>query len=213
MVGIRILVVLAALVFCTQLVSAEWQGKDCAVDEAIGLSDPNNVYSCKPEETCCTKNLVPACCSSKPMDQVISEQIVLWGTLLGVIFGLGLFIWFCRSDQSLLDAETPCLQKFCPCFGYKRRGDDGHLHIDSDPAQFGSSASLQSKSTVLLTETDQDNDAALIEDNAANLEAVLEPDDEPIPPPEATDQPQETADPESSETPAENPETPEESPA
>ena len=21
----------------------------------LGLSDPNNVYSCKPEETCCTK--------------------------------------------------------------------------------------------------------------------------------------------------------------
>ena len=45
----------------------------------------------------------------------------------GIILVLGLFIWFCRSDQSLLDAETPCLPKFCPCLGYKKRGDDGHL--------------------------------------------------------------------------------------
>jgi hypothetical protein len=89
--------------------------------------------------------LKPACCAEKPMDEAVQEQITLWGTLLGnhgqqaqpyrspgIILVLGLFIWFCRSDQSLLDAETPCLQKFCPCAGYKRRGDDGHLSDRSD---------------------------------------------------------------------------------
>ena len=74
---------------------------------------------------------------------------------LGLILVLGLFIWFCRSDQSLLDGETPCLQKFCPCCGFKRRGDDGHLHDKSDG--FGSSVSLQSsKSTVIMVEDEDD---------------------------------------------------------
>ena len=31
------------------------QGKDCPVDEEIGLDDPNNVFSCLPSEECCTK--------------------------------------------------------------------------------------------------------------------------------------------------------------
>ena len=60
-----------------------WPGKDCPVDKAIGLDDPNNVFSCKVEETCCTKNLKPACCAEKPMDEAIQEQVALWGTLLG----------------------------------------------------------------------------------------------------------------------------------
>ena len=46
-----------------------------------------------------------------------------------IILALGLLVWFCRSDASLLDGETPCLQKFCSCCGYKKRGDDGHLHL------------------------------------------------------------------------------------
>ena len=60
-----------------------WPGKDCPVDKDIGLDDPNNVFSCKVEEECCTKNLLPACCAEKPMDDAIQEQITLWGTLLG----------------------------------------------------------------------------------------------------------------------------------
>merc|ERR1719384_709452 len=107
----------------------------------------------------------PACCAVKPTDQAMQEQITLWGTLLSIILVLGLFIWFCRSDQSLLDAETPCLLKFCPCAGYKRRGDDGHL---SDTTPLGSQTSLQSsKSTVLV----------IPDDDEADLEAVLEPEE------------------------------------
>jgi len=174
---IRFYLYCTALLFCTGLCTAAWKGLDCPVDIAIGLEDPNNVYSCYPNQTCCTKNLVPACCESKPMDQVLNEQLTLWGTLLGTIILLGLFIWFCRSDQSLLDAETPCLQKFCSCCTkYKKRGDDGHLHINSgeEDGSFGSSASLQSKSTVLLM---HEEDGQEVEDNAANLEAVLEPEE------------------------------------
>merc|ERR1712241_430410 len=83
--------------------------------------------------------------------------------------------WFCRSDQSLLDGETPCLHKFCGCLGYKKRGDDGHLHDKADG--WGSEVSLQSsKSTVLLI-PDEDEEGVLVEDDAANLEAVLEPEE------------------------------------
>ena len=72
-----------------------WPGKDCPVDKDIGLDDPNNVFSCKVEETCCTKNLQPACCAEKPMDEAIQEQVALWGTLLGIIMEniVVVFIW------------------------------------------------------------------------------------------------------------------------
>ena len=132
-----------------------WPGKDCPVDPAIGLDDPNNVFSCKPDEECCTKNLKPACCAAMPTDMMVQDQIELWVPLAVIITILGLFVWFCRSDQSLLDAETPCLQKFCCCLGYKKRGDDGHLHIISE--DLGSSTSLKSqKSAVVTIEDDEE---------------------------------------------------------
>ena len=72
----------------------------------IGLDDPNNVYSCKPEEECCTKNLKPACCAAMPTDMMIQDQIELWVPLAVIITLLGLFVWFCRSDQSLLEGTN-----------------------------------------------------------------------------------------------------------
>merc|ERR1719468_419322 len=136
-------------------------------------------FSCKPDEEGCTKNLKPACCAAMPTDMMVQDQIELWVPLAVIITILGLFVWFCRSDQSLLDAETPCLQKFCCCLGYKKRGDDGHLHIISE--DLGSSTSLKSQKSAVVTIED-DEEAVAVEDNAANLEAVLEPegeDDEP----------------------------------
>ena len=50
----------------------------------VGLDDPNNVFSCKPDEECCTKNLEPACCASMPTDMMIEDQITLWVTLAGL---------------------------------------------------------------------------------------------------------------------------------
>jgi len=151
-----------------------WPGKDCPVDPDIGLDDPNNVYSCKPEEECCTKELKPACCAAMPTDMMIEDQVSLLVPLALIILVLGLFVWFCRSDASLLDGETPCLQKFCGCCGYKKRGDDGHLRLNSH--EFGSSVSLKSsKSTVV---TFEDDEGIVVEDNAANLEAVLDPQDD-----------------------------------
>merc|ERR1712072_1673991 len=130
--------------------------------------------SCKPEEECCTKDLKPACCAAMPTDMMIEDQVNLWVPLAVIILVLGLFVWFCRSDASLLDGETPCLQKFCSCCGYKKRGDDGHLRLNSH--EFGSSVSLKSsKSTVV---TFEDDEGIVVEDNAANLEAVLDPQDD-----------------------------------
>merc|ERR1712045_877227 len=176
-----------------------WPGKDCPVDPAIGLDDPNNVFSCKPEEECCTKNLKPACCAAMPTDMMIQDQIELWVPLAVIITLLGLFVWFCRSDQSLLDAETPCLQKFCCCLGYKKRGDDGHLHIISE--DLGSSTSLKSEKSAIVSIED-DAEVVAVEDNAANLEAVLEPEAEEELSEENIDNPEEVTDeaPEEAET-------------
>ena len=41
--------------------------KDCPVDEAGDLEDPNNLFTCKVSEECCTVDLKPACCASKEM--------------------------------------------------------------------------------------------------------------------------------------------------
>ena len=41
--------------------------KDCPVDPALGTEDPNNLYECKIEESCCTDQLKPACCAQKDM--------------------------------------------------------------------------------------------------------------------------------------------------
>ena len=51
---------------------------------SVGLDDPNNVFSCKPDEECCTKNLEPACCASMPTDMMIEDQITLWVPLAGL---------------------------------------------------------------------------------------------------------------------------------
>ena len=37
--------------------------KDCPVNKSEGIDDPNNVFTCKKWEKCCTYNLDPACCA------------------------------------------------------------------------------------------------------------------------------------------------------
>lgn len=49
------------------------------------------------------------------------DQALLWCPLLAVILFLGLFIWWCRSDDSCCDVERPFLYRFgCK----KRRPED-----------------------------------------------------------------------------------------
>ena len=39
--------------------------KDCPVVEKLGTDDPNNIFTCKKSEECCTVNLKPACCANQ----------------------------------------------------------------------------------------------------------------------------------------------------
>ena len=40
---------------------------DCPKVISEGIEDPNNVFTCLKNETCCTVDLQPACCAQKPM--------------------------------------------------------------------------------------------------------------------------------------------------
>ena len=43
---------------------------DCPVN-GTDTEDPNNVYTCKTGEECCTLDLLPACCGTKPMSEAM----------------------------------------------------------------------------------------------------------------------------------------------
>ena len=44
---------------------------DCPVDEALGIDDPNNVFTCKNTETCCTVDTKPACCAEQDISVAV----------------------------------------------------------------------------------------------------------------------------------------------
>ena len=43
---------------------------DCPVN-GTDIEDPNNVYTCKTGEDCCTLDLLPACCGQKEMSEAM----------------------------------------------------------------------------------------------------------------------------------------------
>ena len=49
------------------------------------------------------------------------QQLKLWIPLLGMIFMLSVFIWFCRTDEACCDVEKPCLYRF-GCKKKKKKG-------------------------------------------------------------------------------------------
>ena len=49
-----------------------------------------------------------------------SDQVALWLPLLAIILALGIFIWWCRSDEACCDVEKPLLYR-CGC---KKRKDE-----------------------------------------------------------------------------------------
>merc|ERR1711879_148157 len=148
--------------------------KDCPVVEELGIDDPNNVFTCKKAEECCTVNLEPACCAQQDMSVAINQQLSLWGPLLGVIFLLALFIWWCRTDEACCDVEKPCLYRF----GCKKYPKDDQ----SEPDPRGSQASLRSaKSSVTVLNPDEvsaENEVKDTEETANDLEEKLEPEAE-----------------------------------
>merc|ERR1739848_929729 len=120
--------------------------KDCPVDEALGTDDPNNVFTCKKAEECCTVDLLPACCAEQDIGIAIEQQLKLWIPLLGMIFMLSVFIWFCRTDEACCDVEKPCLYRF-GCKKYPPNQDAQGDQNDSDLQ--GSQLSLQSGMTTV----------------------------------------------------------------
>ena len=43
---------------------------DCPVN-GTDIEDPNNVFTCKKEEECCTKDLLPACCGTEDTAEAV----------------------------------------------------------------------------------------------------------------------------------------------
>merc|ERR1712179_313978 len=122
---------------------------DCPVN-GTDTEDPNNVYTCKTGEDCCTLDLLPACCSQKAMADAINEQVELWGILLAIIVALSLLMWWCRPDESCCDVEDPCLYKF----GCKKYKNDENSVGDEEENIGSSRISLRStkSSTTLIHE-------------------------------------------------------------
>ena len=44
---------------------------DCMVDEDGDKNDPNNLFTCKDGQECCTVDLEPACCSSLDINEAL----------------------------------------------------------------------------------------------------------------------------------------------
>ncbi|XP_059088731.1 glutamic acid-rich protein-like [Tigriopus californicus] len=143
---------------------------DCIVDENQDHEDPNNLFTCAADQSCCTVDLNPACCATKDLQEEIKEQVKLWVPLLAIIMVLAIFIWWCRSDDSCCDVEKPCLYRF----GCKKYED---LEEDAETGSQVSLRSAKSSTTIMIGDDDQGHDAAELELAAENLEAVLE--DEP----------------------------------
>jgi len=148
--------------------------KDCPVNKSMGTDDPNNVFTCKKSEECCTVNLEPACCAEQDMSVAINQQLGLWLPLLGVIVLLSVFIWWCRTDEACCDVEKPCLYRF-GCKKYPK--DDEDNETDSK----GSQLSLRSTKSSVTVVPDEgianDDENVATEEAANNLEEKLEPEE------------------------------------
>merc|ERR1711997_1028002 len=160
---------------------------DCPVN-GTDTDDPNNVYTCKTGEDCCTLDLLPACCGQKDMSDAIAEQIQLWGILLAIIVSLSLLMWWCRTDEACCDVENPCLYKF----GCKKHKDEEEDVVDEEENTRSSRVSLRStkSSTTLVHEDAPPVDPLELTQAAENLETNLEPQGD-----ETNDEEQETNDP------------------
>lgn len=156
---------------------------DCPIDPAIGVDDPNNVFTCFKNQTCCTLKLEPACCTDKDIMEELKFQAALWLPLLGVILVLSLFIWWCRSDETYFDVERPCLVQ-CGC---KKLPEDLEKNFfKSDDEGIGGSRrasthSVKSSTTVVAAAEDEvthESEKKELEAAVDNFEGLLDPETE-----------------------------------
>ncbi|XP_050050300.1 uncharacterized protein [Dermacentor andersoni] len=86
--------------------------KDCLIDKEKGWFDPSNVYQCMNSD-CCTEYGKHSCCAKKAKSEIIQEQLLLWGGLLGFLLLLAVIIYCKRKDVQIFEGRSlRC--KFCP---------------------------------------------------------------------------------------------------
>ncbi|KAH6945298.1 hypothetical protein HPB50_007792 [Hyalomma asiaticum] len=86
--------------------------KDCLIDKEKGWFDPSNVYQCVNSD-CCTEYGKHSCCAKKPKSEIVQEQLLLWGGLLGFLLLLAVIIYCKRKDVQIFEGRSlRC--KFCP---------------------------------------------------------------------------------------------------
>lgn len=86
--------------------------KDCLISKEKGWFDPSNVYQCSNSD-CCTEFGRHSCCAKKDQADIIREQLLLWGGLLGFLVLLAVIIYCKRKDVQIFEGRSlRC--KFCP---------------------------------------------------------------------------------------------------
>lgn len=86
--------------------------KDCLIDKEKGWFDPSNVYQCV-DSDCCKEYGKHSCCAKKPKSEIVQEQLLLWGGLLGFLLLLAVIIYCRRKDVQIFEGRSlRC--KFCP---------------------------------------------------------------------------------------------------
>ncbi|KAK8784903.1 hypothetical protein V5799_008732 [Amblyomma americanum] len=103
---------LVALWLSTFACAAHAAKKDCLIDKEKGWFDPSNVYQCVNSD-CCTEYGKHSCCAKKPKSEIVQEQLLLWGGLLGFLLLLAVIIYCKRKDVQIFEGRSlRC--KFCP---------------------------------------------------------------------------------------------------
>ncbi|KAG0728760.1 hypothetical protein GWK47_031825 [Chionoecetes opilio] len=95
---------------------------ECYSDVDGSKDDPNNIYNCNKAEKCCHESGLPSCCTEKPTEVAVWEQVQLWGTLVALIIILALLVWYWRHDGNYCSNEKG---EQCSCC--RRSEDDSHI--------------------------------------------------------------------------------------
>ncbi|XP_064485191.1 uncharacterized protein LOC135397515 [Ornithodoros turicata] len=107
---LSLLAVLLALFSLAHTVNGD--KKDCLIDKETGWHVPSNVYQCDNSD-CCREYGKHSCCAKKKTSDIVQEQLLLWGGLLGFLVILAALIYCKRKDIRIFEGRTlRC--KCCP---------------------------------------------------------------------------------------------------
>ncbi|KAF2367135.1 hypothetical protein FHG87_002102 [Trinorchestia longiramus] len=144
---------------------------ECYVDENGDKADPNNIYKCAKDHTCCREEGLPSCCKPKDSNDAIWEQVTLWGILIGGILILGLVMWCCRHDGDCCcnakDGRKSCCGK-----AYGKKPEDNYADGYGIPSD-----------TDDETDSDEDDDGKPAKQEPPKDAQKQSPEKKPQPPP------------------------------